>query len=91
MSASFGASVALNRRIVDARTWQEVIEITQTAKPASINNVCVATAFHRVAKLGGTSLGRRGGGGGADLAHILGLIESKINEFESRSISNILW
>ena len=44
MSASFAASVALNRRISDARTWQEVIEIMRVAKLASINDVCVATA-----------------------------------------------
>ena len=87
MAASFAASVALKRRIADARTWQEVIEIMRAAKPASINNVCVATAFHRVAKLGGSSLGRRG----ADLAHIIALIESKVDELESRHISNILW
>ena len=79
MAASFAASVALNRRIVDARTWQEVIENMRAANPASINNACVATAFHRVAKLGGSSRG-----GGADLAYIIGLIESKVDELESR-------
>ena len=88
MSSTFAASVALNRRIADSRTWQEVIEITRAANPMSINSVCVATALHRVAKLGGgSSQGRRG----ADLAQIIALIESKVDEFEARNISNIMW
>jgi len=88
MPTTFAASVALNRRIADARTWQEVIEITRAANPKSINSVCAATALHRVAKLGGgSSQGRRG----ADLAQIIALIESKVEEFEARHISNIMW
>ena len=74
MSASFAARVALNRRIADARTWQELIEIVGTAVPSALDAVCVATAFHRVAKLGvGSIPGRLE----ADLAHNIGLIESK--------------
>ena len=87
-SASFAASVALNKRITGALSWEEAIEILRTVSPDIINAVCVTTALHRAAKLGARS---SPGPREMHLALIIHLIESKIDEFKPREISNIFW
>ena len=87
-SASFATSVALNKRITGALSWEDIVEILRSASPDIIDDVCVATAFHRAAKLGARS---SPGPRETDLAQIIALIESKIDELGSRELANILW
>ena len=58
------------------------------ANPGALGHVNVGTAFHRVAKFCSQS---RRGSQPQDLVLILALVESKVKEFDSRNIANVMW
>ena len=81
-------SVELNKRILGALSWEEVLSILRSTSTSVVNGVNVATAFHRAAKLGAQARPRPQE---ADLEHIISLIDTKFDEFGSREVANTLW
>ena len=81
-------SIALNKRITAAQSWQEVLQVLRAARPSVVRAVDVATAFHRVAKAGSRA---RQGPQKAELGFLLSLLETKIGDFKPQGVANTLW
>ena len=81
-------SIALNKQITAAQSWQEVLQVLRAASPSIVSAVNVATAFHRVAKAGSRA---RQGPQKAELGFLLSLLETKIDDFDPQHVANTLW
>ena len=81
-------SKQLNKRIVEAYSWREIVELVRVTDLDIFDEVNCATAIHRIAKLARKARVQLTEAG---LKRLLDLLETKVDKFKPQAVANTLW